>query len=124
MNAACSLHDFCLNHFKVLPALSEVEKVQKLPSIFLWFGCKKNILSIIVQKWYHYITVLRTGYTLGSRQAELTGMPYFMVDFKNKSYQLKFFKIVWMLYVLEYMERNDWLLFFYKGKVQEVKSCF
>lgn len=107
MNAARSLHKFCFNNFKVLPAHSEVEKLQKLPSILFWFGCKKNILSVIVQKRYHCITVLWTCYPMGSRQAELTDIMYFMVDLKNKSYQLKFFKIVCMLYVLEYMECND-----------------
>lgn len=84
MNAACSLHKFCLNHFNVLPAHSEVGKLQKLLSILCWFGCKKNILSVVVQKWYCYVTVLRTCCTMGSRQAELMDILYFMVDFKNK----------------------------------------
>lgn len=59
---------------------------------------------------------------MGSRQTELMGILYFMVDFKNKSYQLKFFKIVLMLYVLEYKECNAGFYFvkklvFYKARM-------
>lgn len=103
MNAACSLHEFCLNNFKVLSAHSEVHKLLKLPNILLWFGCKKNILSVIVKKWYNYIGVWRTCYAMGSRQVELMDMLFFMMDSKNKPYQVKFFKILWVLYVLENM---------------------
>lgn len=71
MNAARSLYKFCLNNFKVFPAHSEAEKLQRLPRILFWFDCKNNILSVIVQKWCYYRTALRTCYTMGSRQAEL-----------------------------------------------------
>lgn len=33
-----------VNHFNVLPAHSEVEKLQKLPSILFCFGCKKEYI--------------------------------------------------------------------------------
>lgn len=69
-----------------------------------------NILSVIVKKWYNYIGVWGTCCAMRSRQIELMDMLYFMMDFKNKSYQVKFFKILWVLYVLENMKCNDWLL--------------
>jgi len=52
---------------------------------------------------------------MGSGQAELTDILYFVVDFKNKSYQLEFLKMVWMVCVLESMECKDWLLFCQKA---------
>lgn len=112
MNAAYNSHEFCLNCFQMLPAYSDVEKLQKLPSILFWFGCKKNIISNSSKMVSLYFTFEVLLYSVVNTQ-RACGYNVFNDGVQNKSYQMEFFEVD--LYILEYMECNDWLCFCQKA---------